>query len=216
MASKFEIIDKNGEADLSWHEVPLNAIKKATFKDKMNVLHDLFSLTVRGITYNFKKTAQYGAVVFRGNGETWEFVAPDGRLTFADYDTLTLGQTLAVVRQTLVEKPIPAWDTFIAWVNNFLSGLAFDESAVPYCYLFPINSTDTARAIKVNTPTFKGWTDFVSLIDSLTRAFAPAKNTAQSTYRTSDTSFGYKLTLVGLEEDGTESSIMSFNFVFRE
>ena len=132
------IIDITGQADLSFHGIPLRTIKKASFVDKLAVAKNLLKMVVNGATYDFQKTALNGAVIFGMNYGLWDFVAPDDRFDFADYGDFTVGQTLLDMERILTENPVPAWDTFILWLNANLQNLNLDLSKISSFYIRPI------------------------------------------------------------------------------
>lgn len=199
------IIDKTGEADLSFHSVPLHAVKKATFKDKLGVLHTLVKMVWKSVTYNFNETAQNGAVIFANSYENWDFIAPDNRLSFSGYLNMTLGEVLENMETVLTESPIPAWDKFAEWLggkgnlaNSVLGG-------VTTTYLITPGGAQT----QVNNLTVPELTCFLDLLAALKDCTEPASAQAMSAYAYGS---GFQCTLRLV----SESSTTDMTFTFRE
>jgi hypothetical protein len=209
------IIDITGEANLNFHGIPLNAIKKAAFHSKLNTLAAILKMTVNNVTYDFQKTAQNGAVIFGANYGLWDFVAPDGRFDFSNYDELTVGEALYDMEQVLMVAPVPAWDTFIRWLNANMTNFEIDTSGLTACFVTPID--DTSSRVQGNIIDLEHLTDCVSFIQELEHAVAPIAANPLSTYVTSDTSFGFTIICQGFNEDiGAEADLFGFSFRFRQ
>lgn len=207
------IFDILGKANLGFHGVPLNTIKKAFFKGSN--LAALLKMTVKGVTYDFTKTAQNGAVVFGASYGLWDFIAPDGRFHFSDYADLTVGETLLDMERILTDATVPAWDTFIKWIDSNLQSLNIDTSGVASCYISPIGNT--ADRVRANIISLDNMTDCVAFIRNVSYAVDPIKNEPLSKYVTSDTSFGITVICRVISEDtGVEEDLFSMSFQFRQ
>lgn len=170
------IIDKTGEADLSFHSVPLHAVKKATFKTKLGVLHDLLKMVWNGFTYHFAETAQNGAVIFNSNYKNWEFIAPDDRLDFAGYADMTIGEVLTEMETVLTASPIPAWDRFAVWLDdNSLKAMLGNVTETQLI-------TPSGVFTKVNNLEMTDMTSFVDLLEILRSCLAPALEQSMADY----------------------------------
>lgn len=156
------IIDITGEANLNFHGIPLNAIKKASFLSKANTVAAILKMTVNNVTYDFQKTAQNGAVVFGGNYGRWDFIAPNGRFNFSSYANSTVGQTLQDMESVLTVSPVPAWDTFIRWVRAQLDNLQINTNGISSCFVTPIGHT--GNRVQANVISLDNLTDCVSFI----------------------------------------------------
>ena len=215
------IIDITGEADLSFHGIPLRTIKKASFVDKLAVARNLLKMVVNGATYDFQKTALNGAVIYGHNYGLWDFVAPDGRFDFTGYGAMTVGETLLDMERILTENPVPAWDSFIRWLNENLSRLEIDTSGVSSFLIVPIRSLDDPGllngAVEGNAIALDNLTDCVSFIQSIEVAFAPAANNPLSTYVTLENSCGFMILCYSVnEETGEEEMTLPLSFRFRQ
>lgn len=209
------IIDITGEANLNFHGIPLNAIKKASFLSKVNTLAALLKMTVNNVTYDFQKTAKNGAVVFGGNYGLWDFIAPDGRFDFSSYQNLTIGQTLLDMESILRVSPVPAWDTFIEWVRAQLDNLGVNTEGLSSCYVTPIGNTE--NRVQANVISLDNLTSSVSFIEALEHAIAPLENDPLSTYVTSDTSFGFTVVCRTFNADlAIEEDAFSLSFQFKQ
>jgi hypothetical protein len=216
------IIDITGEADLSFHGIPLRAIKKASFVDKLAVAKNLLKMVVNGVTYDFQKTALNGAVIFGMNYGLWDFVAPDDRFDFADYGDFTVGQTLLDMERILAEAPVPAWDSFIRWLNANLQNLNLDLSKISSFYIRPIAKPEETGnildgAVRGAEFSLGDLTDAVSFLQSLEEAFAPVIDQPLSPYVTGEGSFGFMILCCAInEETGEEKVAIPFSFRFRQ
>lgn len=202
------IYDSTGEAQLLFDGVPIRAVKKATFKDKLGTLHTLLKLVYNSVTYDFNETAQGGAVVFANNYTNWEFIAPDDRLDFSGMANMTLGNALSTIRGTLVNNPIPAWDKFAAWVYD-TGNYPKDIIANTIAYIAPLGGTVT----QITAPDFTTMTsgDFVSFLDVLIKAVGNSDLSA-SAFKTDDKVFKCVISLYRSQYD----YLMSMTFTFRE
>lgn len=209
------IIDITGEANLNFHGIPLNAIKKASFISKANTVAAILKMTVNNVTYDFQKTAQNGAVVFGGNYGLWDFIAPNGRFNFSSYANFTVGQTLQDMESVLTVSPVPAWDTFIRWVRAQLNNLQINTSGISSCFVTPIGNTE--NRVQANVISLDNLTDCVSFIKTLEHAVEPLENDPLAPYITSDTSFGFTTICRAINsETGAEQDVFGMSFQFKQ
>ena len=209
------IFDNTGAANLNFHGIPLNAIKKASFISKVNTLASLLKMTVNNVTYDFRKTAKNGAVVFGGNYGLWDFIAPDGRFNFSSYQNLTVGQTLLDMESILMVSPVPAWDIFTEWVRAQLDNLEINTEGITHCYVTPIGNTEN-RMPTLNIR-LDNLTNGVSFIEELKRILRSLENKPLSTYVTSDTSFGFTFICQTFNADlAMDEDAFSLSFQFKQ
>ena len=200
--------DSEGEAKFI-NGVPINAVKKATFRDKLGTLHTLLKMVYNSVTYDFTKTARGGAVIFANNYKKWEFIAPDDRLDFAGYSDMTLGEALSAMRTTLVANPISAWDNFAAWVydmNDYPKYVISNNLA----YISPIGGNYT----QISPPDFRSMAgrDFVNFLDVLIAAVGTS-DLAMSDFKDSDTGFSCA---IDVRNKTGGSTFIGMTFTFRE
>ena len=216
------IIDITGEADLSFHGIPLRTIKKASFLNKLGAAKHLLKMVVNGVTYDFQKTALNGAVVFGMNYGLWDFVAPDGRFEFANYANFTVEETLLDMERILTTDPVPAWDKFVQWLNENLQAHGLDLSGMSSFWIRPIGTivegeNPLENAVQGNMITLDNLTDCVGFIQSIEHAVAPVANQPLSSYVTSDTSFGFMIVCCAIDEEtGEEEVAFALSFQFRQ
>ncbi len=212
------IIDITGEADLSFHGIPLRTIKKASFVDKLAVAKNLLKMVVNGVTYDFQKTALNGAVIFGENYGLWDFVAPDGRFDFSGYGTMTVGQTLLDMERTLTEAPVPAWDSFIAWLGENLENYNLDLSGISSYWIKPIGEAVIDETCVQGADFSLGdLTDAVSFLQSLEEAFAPVIDQPLSPYVTGEGAFGFMILACTINQNtGEEQVAIPLSFRFRQ
>lgn len=201
--------DKDGMATFLFGNVPINAVKKAFFTNKLGTVSQLLKMVYNSVTYDFQKTAQGGAVIFARNYEDWEFVAPDNRLDFTGYSNMTLGEALESMRNSLVANPIPAWEQFADWI--YTTG-EYAKNVVVSCtaYLKPVGGTYT----QINAPDFSAMAGntFVDLLDVLIAACEPIKDNPASMYKTADK----KIVCVISLNNSSGNELINMSFVFRE
>ena len=199
--------DSEGSATFLFDNVPINAVKRARFKDKLGTIHTLLKMVYNSVTYDFTKTAKNGAVIFADNYSGWEFIAPDNRLDFDGYTNMTMGDALKSMRAALVQDPIPAWDKFASWLDGYSDYL---KNFAGQCttFIWPINgSGQYINGINFTKMTGGSFIDFLDvLIDAL-----DGYDIGMSNYKTSDTSFACILTLSN--ENG---HLIDMTFKFRE
>lgn len=199
--------DSEGSATFLFGKVPIYAVKKATFKDKLGTLHTLLKMIYNSVTYDFTKTAQGGAVIFANNYQEWEFIAPDDRLDFEGYSSMTIGETLAHIRSVVSSNPIPAWEQFAQWVNS-LSGTMTDIASACDTYLIAPYGANTTR---INAPVFSQMGSFVDFLDMLIAACQPAKDNPMSLYKRDGAKFQCAIRFCR-----NDTELISMVFKFRE
>lgn len=196
--------DYNGETEF-WRNIPLRTVKKALFH-KGSMVRALAKMVLNGVTYNFKETAQGGAVIVPPGYSAIEFVSPDGRI---DYNALlsgSLGNTFTASIEVLKVKPIPAWDKFAAWFGSQPQIGQISGEGVP-CEL---RTLDGQFATAISMPNIKGVTDMVSLLEAVKTATVAAHSQPLAQYQLDDAAFGWVLRL------GDSSDFMDVGFLFRE
>ena len=213
------IIDKTGRADLSFHNIPLYAVKKATIKrPSISAAFDLFKIIVNGVTYNFAETAQNGAVIFGKNYGGWEFIAPDGRFNFESYRDMTVGEVLDDMEAVLADNPIPAWDAFVAWLNSLLGDNGLPLGDISRTVLVSDCGSDAYGhfEVDIDLPSFSGAADCVSFLEQLETYFEPALNEPAVTCIGSYTDRFSFLIHVYAQDNATEVPDLTMAFTFRE
>ena len=199
--------DREGESAFLFGGVPIHAVKRATFKDKLGTLHTLLKLVYNSVTYDFNETAQGGAVIFANNYKNWEFIAPDDRLDFEGYSSMTLGETLDDMQAVLADNPIPAWEQFACW----LSKMIYTINAATSYYTVYLKNTRGTISTPIDVLTFSSMTTFSQFLDTLIAALAPASELSMANFKTSDTSFACVLSFVN-PSNGYELRTMTFTF----
>lgn len=200
---------------LLWRSIPLRTIKKAFFK-KGNTIRTLTKLILNSVTYDFKETAEGGAVIVPPEYAAVEFISPDGRI---DYNKLledTLGNEISSTIEILKTNPIPAWDRFAEWFGKYEGDLAGLTGNITNATLETI---DGAIVIPINIPVFANIIDMVSLLEVIYTATEPAHDQPMNNYKLDSAAFGWALSMVSTEtnSDGTVStSELRIGFVFRE
>lgn len=192
--------DSKGEATFLFDGVPINAVKRATFKDKLGTVSQLIKMIYNGVTYDFRETAQGGAVIFADDFKRWEFIAPDDRLDMEGYATMTIGQALDSMETTLAANPIPAWEKFAEWLDsNTMKSMVGNMGTI-----WLLDATGYAVA-QVNKLTFPPINSFLDILGMLQSCLAPAAGTSMSRFAVTN---GYRCQL----QIGT----MVMAFTFRE
>lgn len=213
------IIDILGEANLNFHGIPLNAIKKASFITKLNTACALLKMTVNNVTYDFEKTAQNGAVIFGANYGLWDFVAPDGRFDFPHYVSpeaaLSINDVLTDMERILTTAPVPAWETFIQWLGSNLQKYEIDTSGLSSCYVSDLNGLVTP--VKANVIRLDNLTDCVSFIQNLEHALEPIATQNASVFAVEGNKIGFAFICYILnKETGEEEEAFGLAFRFRQ
>ena len=203
-------IDSEGEAKF-WNSVPLLTVKKAFFK-KGNIVRALMKIVANGITYNFRETAQGGAVIVPPDYSAIEFISPDGRI---DYKTLlngSLGNALTESINILEVEPVPAWDKFVLW----LSGTGVLSNLESHNGKYEIQSIDGTSSMEINEPTFQNLSNMVSLLEAVKTAASQAHGHQLSMYQLDSAAFGWAIKLTYVEKEGEEPYTFKLGFIFRE
>jgi hypothetical protein len=213
------IIDILGEANLNFHGIPLNAIKKASFITKLNTACALLKMTVNNVTYDFEKTAQNGAVIFGLNYGLWDFVAPDGRFDFPHYvsqeDALSVNDVLMDMERILTTAPVPAWDTFIRWLGDNLREYGIDTSGITSCFVSDLNGL--FAPVRSNVISLHNLTDCVSFIQDLEKTLEPIASQPASTFAVDGDKIGFAFRCcIYNKETNTEEEAFALAFRFRQ
>ena len=169
--------DSEGEANFLFNTVPIRAVKKAFFKDKMGTVKQMLKLVYNSVTYDFSKTAQGGAVIFADNYQSWTFIAPDDRLDMEGYASMSIGQALESMATTLTENPIPAWDEFAEWLDsNTMKSMV---GSMGTAYLLDASGYAVCQ---ISNLTFPAINSFLDILGMLQAWLAPAAGTSMSRF----------------------------------
>lgn len=203
--------DITGRADC-YNSIPLLAMKSAKFLSLAGTLYDLKRIVVNNVKYDIEETAMNGAVALDSSYRIWSFIAPNDRLDFDDYFTMTLGDGLHALRDAISIQPIVPWDKFVEWLSVHGSSIAPNAAGVTYV-LTPISSNNIQ--INGNPISFEGLTGFPSFIDALHEAFSDAHSYAMSEFVVGNRNFGFALTISVPASDGNIQTIR-LEIYFRE
>mgnify|MGYP003292928517 CR=1 FL=1 len=197
--------DSEGEAKF-WKNIPLRTVKKAFFR-KGSAIRALAKMVLNNVTYDFRETAQGGAVIVPPDFSAIEFIAPDGRINYTSLIGGNLGNAITETIAVLENAPIEAWDKFASWFgsNSTVSNIA---GHITGCELRTI---DRSMSTAIDIPDLANITDMASLLEAVKSATAQAHGQAMSAYRLDDSAFGWALKLIA---DG--SSELTIGFIFRE
>lgn len=112
--------DRKGDAEILFGGIPIRAVKRVSFKDKLGTIYSLTRMVLNSVLYDFTKSSQGGCVMFSRDYSEWEFVAPDGRLRVEDgvYSGKTFIEGLRQLQTITSDNPIPAWDEFARWLDT--------------------------------------------------------------------------------------------------
>jgi hypothetical protein len=204
---------------LNFHGIPLNSIKNASFLSKINTLAAILKMTVNNVTYDFQKTARNGAVIFGLNYGLWDFVAPDGRFDFPHYVSqeaaLTVNDVLTDMERILTTAPVPAWETFMQWLNDNLKKYGIDTNGLTSCYVYDLNGM--VAPVKANLMRLDNLTDCVSFIQNLEYAREPIDSQPASAFSVDGNKIGFAFRCcVYRSETGTEEEVFTLLFRFRQ
>ncbi len=161
-------IDWTGQSDLSFHGIPLNIVKNAVFKDKLSSIKNIWKLVVNGATYDFRKSAKGGAVIYRSNYSLWDFIAPDGLLDFDAISSMSISEALYDIHASIMASPVQAWDQFFHWLHESMGIDGIDTSLLSSCYYraLPENPIELNEALEDAVE--GGIVDFTKMTDSVT------------------------------------------------
>lgn len=202
--------DITGQAN-TFHGIPLLAMKKANFVDKLQAVFGLAKIVVNGATYNVAETAKNGAVALGESYRRWEFIAPDGQLDFDQWLGMTFGEGLLALKENLSQKPIVPWDKFATWVGQNTGNLT--PSGDVKITLETITSGQYSNEIDVLA--FSGISDFSSFISTIYDGSVSAHSNPMSAYAQSDRSFGFLLRFVATDSEG-QTTTAQITTIFRE
>ena len=196
--------DSEGNA-VFWKNMPMKTVKKALFK-KGNTVRSLMKLVANGITYDFRATAEGGAVIVPPDYSAIEFISPDGRINYKSLLSGNLGNALTSTIAVLQSNPIPSWDKFARWIGlNGTINMVADQ--VTGCEILTICGE---YPVAVNVPEFSRVADMAAFLRAVYTATAAAHGTALSLSRVDDASFGWIIRI-----HAGDASV-SVGFIFRE
>ena len=196
--------DSDGQA-VFWQNVPMKTVKKALFT-KGNTVRQLAKLMFNSVTYDFRKTAEGGAVIVPPDYSAIELISPDGRIDYADLLNGSLGNAISETIAVLRNDPISSWDKFAKWAGTN-SMLNMAAGYVSTCNLTPIGG---GSSVAVNVPEFSDVANMVELLEAVYTATTAAHGKALSLYRLDDKSYGFQLGVSGAGQS------LSIGFIFRE
>lgn len=161
-------IDWTGQSDLSFHGIPLNVVKNAIFRDKLLNLKNLWKLVVNGAVYDFRKSAQSGAVIYRSNYSLWDFIAPDDMIDFDAIRSMTISDALYEIHASIAAKPVPAWDQFFHWLHESIGIDGIVTSLISSCYYRALPGSSMTLEEAMEDAVEGGIVDFTKMTDSVT------------------------------------------------
>lgn len=209
------IVDTTGPADLSFNGIPLRTLKNMKFTTKLGTAYNLLKMIINGITYNVEETSQNGAVVFSSDYGGWVFVAPDDRLDFDSYTNMTFGEVMDDMEAVLSEKPIPAWDSFVEWLNSRLGEDGIPVENANRITIKTCSCPDGDYETEVGMPSFTA-TNCVEFLENLEVAFSAALDHPASHYMSTTGGVAFVLNVYSVNDDGTETLTLAMAFTFRE
>lgn len=161
-------IDWTGQSDLSFHGIPLNIVKNAVFKDKLSSIKNIWKLVVNGAVYDFRKSAQSGAVIYRSNYSLWDFIAPDDMIDFDALRSMSISDALGEIYAAISDTPVPAWDQFFHWLHESIGIDGIDTSLISSCYYRALPESSMTMEEAMVDAVEGGIVDFTKMTDSVT------------------------------------------------
>lgn len=196
--------DSEGNA-VFWKNMPIKTVKKAMFK-KGNTVRSLMKLVANGITYDFRATAEGGAVIVPPDYSAIEFISPDGRIDYTSLLSGNLGNALTSTIAVLKTNPIQSWDKFAVWLGyNGTIDMVSDQ--VTGCYIQTISGE---YSVAVNVPEFRYVKSMVAFLEAVYTATVAAHGNSLSLYRLDDVSFGWTILI------HAAGASIPIGFIFRE
>jgi hypothetical protein len=113
------------------------------------------------------------------------------------------------MKATLSNNPVPAWEQFIDWLNRKRYTI---NSATSYYAVYLKNYSETI-SLQVNAFQLPEMNNFSDFLDALGDACAPALEYDMADFKTSDTSFVCKLSIVN---PSNNAAAVRMTFKFRE
>lgn len=195
--------DSTGPTTLLFGKIPINAVKRATFKDKLGVVHTLLKMVYNSITYDFTRTAEGGVVVLSSDFAVWEFIAPDDRLDLDNIVGMSLINGFRHLKNILENEPIPAWDKFAEWFGKVT---AYANQLFTNCAV-QVMTPDKTQAWSIDNFEFTSTNDFVDFLDTFITRFNSIKGNMKDFSTGNGVSF-----VLRLVNDSAESIDLEFKF----
>lgn len=195
-----------------WKTVPMRCVKRALFSNN-GIAQTITQMIVNAVVYDFKKTAEGGAVIVASDYSSCGFIAPDDRLPYNDYLSLTLGEALDDMKEILTKKPIPAWDNFTAWLGMNFEALSEAALKVASCQLMTV---DGATSIPMGIVDFAKVRNFITFIEQVRKRAPAAMYQLLSTYQLDDYVFGFALNMVSTPDEEGNTVAFNVGFMFRQ
>lgn len=195
-----------------WKTVPLRCVKKALFS-RNGVVQGITQMIVNAVVYDFNKTAQGGAVIVAGDYSSCGFIAPDDRLPYDDYLTMTLGQVMNDMEEVLTKKPIPSWDNFMAWLGLNCEAIGDATLNMSSCQLQTI---DGGTTVSMGIVDFSKVKNFVSFMEQVEAKAPAALRKPLTTYQLDDYVFGFALHMTSSPDEDGNTATLHVGFMFRQ
>ena len=195
-----------------WKTVPLRCVKKALFS-RNGVVQGITQMIVNAVVYDFNKTAQGGAVIVAGDYSSCGFIAPDDRLPYDDYLTMTLGQVMNDMEEVLTKKPIPSWDNFMAWLGLNYEAIGDATLNMSSCQLQTI---DGGTSISMGIVDFAKVKNFVTFMEQVEIKAPAALRKPLTMFQLDDYVFGFALHMTSSPDEDGNTATLHVGFMFRQ
>ena len=195
-----------------WRTMPLRCIKRSFFSVN-GVARYITQMIVNSVVYDFNKTAQGGAVIVASDYSSCGFIAPDDRLPYDDYLTMTLGQVMLDMEQVLKKKPIPSWDNFMAWLGFNYETIDEATLRMDSCQ---ITTIDGGTSTTMGLIDFSKVKDFVTFLAQVRSKAAAALSLPLTTYQLDEYVFGFALNMVSSPDEDGNTTTLNIGFMFRQ
>jgi hypothetical protein len=171
----------------------------------------LTKLVINTITIDINKTATGGAVIVPPDYSVIEFISPDNHIDYAELLTKTFGEALTDTAAILQDKPVPAWDKFVTWINDLgvLNQFVASEAT------FELQTIDGTYSTIVNPPDFTNLSNTASLLVAINNSTTNMHDQPLSTYQIDTKAFGWALKVSATDSEGNVTSF-AIGFMFRE
>ena len=210
MSSQY-FYDDTGQATL-YNGVPLRTIKRAFFK-KGSAVFTLMKLVLNSVTYDFRETAENGAVICPKDYRSIQFISPDDRIDYDSLKQVTLKETLDTVITICETNPIPSWDKFAEFLGSNIGTLS---SATANMASVTFSTVDGATIKEVSIPDFTVVNNAATLFLTLRDAIEPAWADSTLLYELDDAAFGFVITITSVPDENGATTTFSLGFMFRE
>ena len=201
--------DQKGNASFLFDKVPIHAVKRAFFTDKLGTVHTLMKLVHNAVTYDFSQSAKGGCVAFASDYSTWEFIAPDGRMGVERgiYQGKTFVEGLRQLQTIVSETPVPAWDQFAVWLNTKMEKVnSYSRSVTVY-----LMTPDQAYSGQcVNKFVLHGSANFADFLEDVIACVTGAYGSQRMNDYLVDNTIQFVLKLTVM------SATVMMHFIFRE